>query len=918
MSKNPSSIRETHEHKCSILSESVEPLQVRVYSLLATNNCDIYEKFENEYFSKLNSGKRNLSGAIIEEDRIVKQYGLKRKDITREYFTLKYEACVSTQPENLKFLDLPADLEYKMSHNNSGGGLKMRKQIPPRKLGTVSQNVNILEKHIFDPKAMRLKSQLTGLTTVQGNEYTDTILPLIQNLKLSKDKVPGRIKDNYDDVIGRQRSNIQDSDEEYYYLHLEEFFNNSKTSVRNDQEKVNTDNVSLQKSETLTFPEIKSNPTEYQSTANTESKKTVRNSAVGLFVSSVFNETASSQGEKSSFEKRLQYGKNLEQNWFKDHLSKTAERRDIPGNDLRLRMEMFYSPEPETEEDTENENTYPETLITPKTIDFEMDPSIPKISNRHISELRRHNSELFSSTDVLMGEDGEIERSSDSDIEIVLKNNELKQKRVKHKMRKKRRRKKERIDALLPNKSINQDQLYPALSDAEIRALRLKVKNRRPAPILKSKRKFLQIANVVFIFIHFRKILGKIRENRRKKRMKRFKKKRVTWKSENENDYVLYERTPRSPTLKDKFMQDIGWQLLDDMDKLPIPPSFYHGSRRCHTGYDEDGQEIWTPPLSLFILEVNEISLTDISEFPMRSPRICERRLSDSCLIKPSVFRLDSPVKSKKLRKREKSALKPAGKSRPKFKTKPRPESKTKSRPESHTKSRPESHTKSRTESRSPNAKKKKKKRQNSEYSKCEGNESGMSELEEACPKDKGINFDKTAITTRRRNSLDRNALLDGKIIELSELLHGIDMPTKEIRIQILKRKIRKQKLKKEKLQQIKNMEVALSTESNDNKSDGVVEIQDQEKSINKYTYTGYNKSGNDNIPRSPFVSAGVSWNHRNSAWTTRQRKQWTTEDVKRAVEKVSGLFMDLKNVRYLRLTALDQAIIDKLDEMKY
>ena len=574
--------------------------------------------------------------------------------------------------------------------------------------------------------------------------------------------------------------------------------------------------------------------------------------------------------EQSNFEIRKKYGKNLEQNWFKSFIQQTKTTKgDTTDGNVDFHLEMFYSPEP----------TEDGSVVSDIDDKCKVDSDDESKSNEMTTFERKKNllemSALFSSsTDVLTGENNELERDTPSDIEIVLKDNELIQKKTKHKMRKKRRKKEKRCKAMVPRETANEDVPLPIMTDKELRAIRLNIKKKTPAPVLTAKRKFLQCANAIFVAVQFRKILANIRERNRKRRNRKLKKKhrRVTWKQPTDQ-YAEFERSVTLPTLKDTFMKEIGNKLLRDIYKLNIISE--NENVVSKNGVNEEQRR--NKLQSKFAVEANKASLEDVerlltdkNRMPKKSNRI--RRNSAPLLSMPEGFLIEISENSKGRRhdrsksvRRTKSVMK-----------------------------------KSKRCTKSPNVSKRSSSspKATSSFGRASRSQSTSCTHKDEIAKEKHFIFHRSDVL-KRRYSLDEEELKKCKEIDLSELLRDVEIPAKDIRIQIIRRKMKKQRRRKAEAIHVVIPSPKESEDSVDSESSSELEIEsssDCDEYSNKYT--------------SPFVSAGVAWNR------TTKRPTWTSVDVDREFSGVTRFFLEMKACSYIRWTGINQAIISRLDEL--
>ncbi|CAG2202007.1 unnamed protein product [Mytilus edulis] len=619
-------------------------------------------------------------------------------------------------------------------------------------------------------------------------------------------------------------------------------------------------------------------------------RRATANGDMGFLVSSA-NESANElnvvKEQKSNFEIRKEYGKNLEKNWFKSFLqqAKSQKKGDLASSKFDVNLELFYSPEP-----TAREN---EIFDDASDIDSNCDDDIDlnegyerdnrnKVTEMKQFERKKHLldiSALYASTDVLTGEDNEMDRDTESDIEIILKDNELVQKKTKHKMRKKRRKKEKRYKEIIEPENIE----IPPLTDKELRAMRLNIKKKTPAPVLTGKRKFLQAANAVFVAIQFRKILNTIRERKKKRRSRKSKKKlrRVKWKP-SIDEYGAYERNVTSPTLKDKFMADIGIDLLKDVESLDISTNeILEGT--------EIEQDRKSRPLSKFGIEVSKACVEDVERLLTDQNRTLKkfsrlRRHSAPLLSMPEGLLIEIKEKSKRRKRDRSKSVRRIKSTKKKIEKRPKTPEVQKCSCIHHEHLIPDRRT-SVTRARA---------------SQILSSSCAIKE-ESDIPKAKYFRFHRSQVL-KRRPSLNEEELKKLKDIDLHELLRGIDMNAKDIKIQIIMRKMKKQKRRKE---QILNA-VLRTPEESENTDEELESGSDSETDESSSEYDEYNT-----MNTTPFVSSGVQWNVPKS-----NRRNFTAADVDRELKRVTRFFLEMKDCSYIRFTGINQAIVKKLDEI--
>lgn len=571
---------------------------------------------------------------------------------------------------------------------------------------------------------------------------------------------------------------------------------------------------------------------------------------------------------KSNFEIRKEYGKNLEINWFKNFLMQNKLKEgndDLSSSKFDMRLELFYSPEPD-----ENDQNIAESDVDSncnENIDVVNDPIesgdkiVPK--KKHLLDI----SGLFSSTDVLTGEDNELDRDSQSEIEIVLKDNELVQKKTKHKMRKKRRKKAKRCKEILGPKDVEVE--IPQLSDKELRALRLNIKKKKAAPVLTGKRKFLQVANAVFVAVQFRRILFDLRNKKRKSRARKSRKrKKVKWQSKTGHKYEDYERLLTPPTLREKFLQEIGMDL-SDIENLKIDDTEIEAIK---------AQDCGNKRPSKYWVEAEKACKEDVERLLKDGNRTLKRFKHLRHHSAPSLSKeeLLIEMKEKKNRKRDRSRSVKRIKSSSKKATR---------------------------RGKSPNAAPKcscsNRAHASRNNSICNTTQICPSTEDAENPKVKQFVFHRSQVL-KRRPSLDHQYLNKASEIDLYELLRGIDIPAKDVKIQIILRKMRKQRRLKE---QVANISLNPEPEVSEDESTTSVEPDTESSSSDSDEYSiAYT---------TPFVSSGVAWNQQKT-----RHRTFTKADVDRELKHVTQFFLEMKDCSYLRFTGINQAIVERLDEI--
>ncbi|KAL4240225.1 hypothetical protein ACF0H5_001019 [Mactra antiquata] len=608
--------------------------------------------------------------------------------------------------------------------------------------------------------------------------------------------------------------------------------------------------------------------------------------------------TESKKNVVNGYKVRHEYGKNLERNWFRNQFMK-KQARDIDNNSTNrgynLRLSLFYSPEPQSDDEIEDSD------IDAESADDEASMRCGGFSTTTAKEKSRGQrmglNSLEQSLDLHEDVDEQTDGdSSNTDIEIVLKDNKLIQRKTKHKLKKKRQRQMERYRAFLPHEIDNvrekQEINEPVpLTDQQIRAMRLNLRNKEKTR-LKGKRKFRQVGKAVCAFVHFRNILNKVRRKKRQMIKRRQQKiaqmvaKKLA-KKVNHN-YEESERTPTpKPTLKDQFMAEYGAKLIFEVERLRIPSmtndknndNDYTSSDDSNSDYNEqieqneNGQSIplVTKKKSKYELELKKVSLEDVKNVFLKTKKRKSRRLIKKrhsipkAGYRPLEFTVEIPVKQKTRRSRsaqrkQKEIKRPVSPPVPKCTC-----------------------YRAKVAASSP--------------PKCPH----VPEVKKP-PKMKTVKIQTGGLM--RTHSLPNLAKM--KPIELRDLLADIDIPAKEIKLEILARKFRRQRRKRNQIRlspcRIPPRDV-IPPEDSDNDESESIESSDSDESDYDFVYGG------------PFVGSGVMWNQTSK---DSRKPTWTEADVDREVKRITRLFHEMKECTYLRLDGFNDAIIDRLKKSPF
>lgn len=616
----------------------------------------------------------------------------------------------------------------------------------------------------------------------------------------------------------------------------------------------------------------------------------------------------------SGYQLRHEYGKNLEKNWFRNEYLGRRERRKsvneqrMKSNKYDLRLDIFYSPEPQSESDTDNSaddgNAFIEDEASMQCGGFSTATAEVRLRRqRHSIQLQRQPISMETHEEEEEDTDDGKE-SSEDDYEIVLKDNQLIQRRTKHRMRNKRKRQIARYRAFMPPEVVEEAETLEEpveLTDQEIRALRLNLRGKEKQRKLRGKRKFLQVANAVFVAVQFRNILQQIRQRKKqliKNRQQRIAKmvvKRFKAKLKKENEEKIKPPTPK-PNMRDRFLREMGQKLIYDVQRLNInADSGNTGTVENDTDTDTDSHEVEnqtserqeTRPCK-FELELRKVSLSDIEGVNMirmkrkRQKRHRKRRNSFPKVTKPNEFVLEVPERSRRKRNNKKVVAKELPVRRPQSppiqrcscykhasNTKP-------SKPPVETSARPQLHT-----------------------SVCQH----QSEVKRHKMKTVRV----PTIGLMKTYSLEN--LAKKRPVELADLLKDVHVPAKEIKLQILERKFRRQRRKR---QQIRLSPVELPERPLVRLEEDKTESE-TESSLSSASSDISQESDYEFVYGGPFVGSGVMWN-KNSF--DRKQPTWTDEDLNRELRRITRVFHEMKECRYLRLDSFNDALRKRLENV--
>ena len=869
-----------------------------------------------EYFNRINSSGSNFtyySSYRVEQDgRALQTQAVEPKDVTDKVCTndiqeRKRDTNDTDQGSKqlhirnvtqLKFaLDMP-EKQRQVSLSHITGAI-IRNEIAPtlRQLQDVDfVRTNLPKDHELPPirrksfekakpvQTMTVKSH-QKLSSVRRRKTGQMYLPAM-NAFPSKDGIPvkserelfpyqtGHILKDYAQKIssgsqfkyspnhsGLVNTDTQNNEDKVYETGI-------KKSLRNDSIGKLTNEISDQFKQIILMSKTRTNETDKLQTAHVSGH--LSNST----------DPATMDRAKSgiaSYKRRHEYGKNLEKNWFKSFMQKHKTKLQNDTNSYNkhkydMRLDIFYSPEPEPDEEYEESDN--------DNIDDDVSMHCGGYSSATTEQqFKKESVRSMNAEEYTIKTDDEL--SSGSDIEIILKDDQLIQRKTKHKNRKKRKRQLKRYKAFMPAQmdivKEGHEETEVTLTDQEIRAIRLNLRNKERMKKLKGKRRFLQAANAVYIAVQFKNILQKIRHRKlkeiRRKQMKIASVIAKRWRHKVSNQEDCSQSSPTQKTsLKELFMKSVGKKLVHDVACLRL----LNDVEEEGEGEKENINELMpsrsndqSRPITKYERELRKVSKKDIEiAFPANRKHVTSnrsRRTSIPVSIKPAEFLIEIHEKSKR-------------------------SSKIKAK---QNKGQPV------------------KNEQSPSMRKCACIRHRNQDLALPCQHQPETIKPKTKViaipTTGLMRTYSLQDLSTKEPIELWDLLEGVDIPAKEIKLEILARKFRKQRRKKE---QVLIHPCITPTDVMEQRADESCDSLSRSSGSNDSDVSDY-----EFVYGGPFVGSGVMWNQNS---TDRKEKTWTAEDVDRELKRITRIFHDMKECRYLRLDGLNQAILGRLRENSF
>ncbi|ESO89280.1 hypothetical protein LOTGIDRAFT_154376 [Lottia gigantea] len=594
------------------------------------------------------------------------------------------------------------------------------------------------------------------------------------------------------------------------------------------------------------------------------------------------------KSEISSYAIRQQYGQHLEKNWYKSMVREmnTKNKESVTQQSYPFTPEMFYSPEPETDsgdEDAVKFSSEFRVVVQNSTVERSLSgyESEAIVDDEPIS--LKYQSTKFVSMDVLVSDQ---ESGSESDIEFIMKNGGLLQKRVKNKMHAKRQRQMTRFEKLhaKPDEVSDEDDDYELenMTDKELRAMRLKLKKPKWKLKLKGIARFRQVVRSICILMFFRRVIKEIKRER-KARMRRNKRHKSLggFLSGEDDECNRLSKLHHYKTLKERFLDEIGWKLVEQVSNLAIKDGF---------GYDIRDELASGERRSRYLRVLEEWFANDSQEatqieyIPNRrtSKRLLKKTIkrSTSCpeLIKPKQYRvLHSPVKF----------LEP---------------------------------------------------KTDKEFSKKKGKGGKRKTNKPLRYQKNNDDDDDYAIGSYNEGNGRRSSFELGKksggALDLRDLLKDVHIPAKEIKIQIAERKMRRNRKNSRQAKKkgyipydakkameanrfkIPDFEINLSptntspVDEDEDKSSSPTHENSESPTESK---TQLDKLHTFSVRNGPFVNSSVSWNK------SKQKNQntWSNEELDREIQRAGSLFLEMRHCRYIRWYRLGQAMVSRMLELE-
>ena len=620
----------------------------------------------------------------------------------------------------------------------------------------------------------------------------------------------------------------------------------------------------------------------------------------------------------SSYEKRKEYGRNMEKNWIKQVQEEKRKKKEAcrTSNECKMNSKQIdnlfrslYSSGSEEED----------MAIQPITVGFnnkedEKDKSVATGDFDTPGNLLR-----YASLDVLVSGSDQGWSSAQSDVEFLLREGELQQRRVKNKMRKRRQREYIKYLSQLSDPDSDTEEAekhiksLEGLTDTELRAVRLKLKKKeRETDEDEQEMTNEDLREMARLTLARLKPKHKKKKKSKKQLQREFEAKQARMKE----------------MIKQKFMTDYEKLLSEmncnkfrrfSMDLTNAEPGFatktflmgFHRDMAllnilpgCFSGKFSMFRNLAPSATSLLRFQQLGHIYEKNGEFVIRPHPFVGRRRSDPGVDRPREIRYykerphleaedindNVDKKTNKEKKLNKSELRSGQSEEKSRRNSERPgQSQENSRRNSERSESSISDITSESSQRESHAE------QKEDVESLQGAKAPMEEAQEEEEKEEEVVISTNII---RRTKSARNLRLLEEEITLYQVLEGINFPSKDIRIQVAMRRIRRQREKRLNRERFGSNAVSDTTEESSIELDDIslpdVEEQKPETARTKRKFiTGWGLSNYGGDP------------------------PYTKEELDAEIPKLSELFMEMKECRYIRWKRKDQAIINRIFELE-
>ena len=282
----------------------------------------------------------------------------------------------------------------------------------------------------------------------------------------------------------------------------------------------------------------------------------------------------------------MEYGKNLERNWLVQmHKHAMKKKKDLEFRKWVAQhtdantdtfFKTFYDSDSDDEKQPKSTHTQQHERSKSQQ-DFRPQESkviyraesldgLTDRENEFGNSTLMYDSMKYASTDVLVSDSEHLDTSC-SDIETLLKENQIVERKIKHKMRRKRHKIEMRFldgETEMPDCQVDavDDDLFNMLTDKEIRALRLKlVASRAAAKAAKEAQELAaEFGDVTDLFGMVSAAMAKLNAPREEKKFPGKHKK----KKKKRKGVRFGDTEHKKVELKERFMQEYGFLLTDD------------------------------------------------------------------------------------------------------------------------------------------------------------------------------------------------------------------------------------------------------------------------------------------------------------------------------------------------------------------